>query len=57
MIVGFFSLSAGKQDLYIYPIVPAIVALAGVVIARAADHGRGAGAAHTARHRGDRRRC
>ena len=33
-IVGFFSLSAGKQDLYIYPIVPAIVALAGVVIAR-----------------------
>ena len=35
VIVGFFSLSAGKQDLYIYPIVPAIVALAGVVIARA----------------------
>ena len=37
VIVGFFSLSAGKQDLYIYPIVPAIVALAGVVIARALD--------------------
>ena len=36
-IVAFFSLSAGKQDLYIYPIVPAIVALAGVVIARALD--------------------
>ena len=34
-IVGFFSLSAGKQDLYIYPIVPALVALAGIVIARA----------------------
>ena len=27
-----FSLSAGKQDLYIYPIAPAIVALAAVVI-------------------------
>jgi 4-amino-4-deoxy-L-arabinose transferase-like glycosyltransferase len=37
VIVGFFSLSAGKQDLYIYPIVPAIVALAGVIIARALD--------------------
>jgi hypothetical protein len=35
VIVGFFSLSAGKQDLYIYPIVPAIVALASVAIARA----------------------
>ncbi len=35
VIVGFFSLSAGKQDLYIYPIVPALVALAGTVIARA----------------------
>jgi 4-amino-4-deoxy-L-arabinose transferase-like glycosyltransferase len=34
-IVGFFSLSAGKQDLYVFPIVPAIAALAGVVIARA----------------------
>jgi len=37
VIVGFFSLSAGKQDLYIYPIVPAIVALAGIVIDRALD--------------------
>jgi 4-amino-4-deoxy-L-arabinose transferase-like glycosyltransferase len=36
-IVGFFSLSAGKQDLYIFPIAPAIVALAGIVIARAVD--------------------
>jgi 4-amino-4-deoxy-L-arabinose transferase-like glycosyltransferase len=34
-IVGFFSLSAGKQDLYVFPIVPAIAALAGVVITRA----------------------
>ena len=39
VIVGFFSLSAGKQDLYIYPIVPAILALAGVVIGRATDPG------------------
>ena len=44
VIVGFFSLSAGKQDLYIFPIVPAVVALAGVVIARALDR-RGAGRA------------
>ena len=29
VIVGFFSLSAGKQDLYIFPIVPAVTALAG----------------------------
>ncbi len=43
VIVAFFSLSAGKQDLYIYPIVPAIVALAGVVIARAVGP-EGAGA-------------
>jgi 4-amino-4-deoxy-L-arabinose transferase-like glycosyltransferase len=35
IIVGFFSLSAAKQDLYIFPIVPAVAALAGVVIARA----------------------
>jgi 4-amino-4-deoxy-L-arabinose transferase-like glycosyltransferase len=34
VIVGFFSLSAGKQDLYIFPIVPAVAALAGVAIAR-----------------------
>ncbi len=39
VIVGFFSLSAGKQDLYIYPIVPAIVALAGVVMGRATEPG------------------
>ena len=35
VIVGFFSLSAGKQDLYIFPIVPAVAALAGIAIARA----------------------
>ena len=34
VIVLFFSLSAAKQDLYIFPIVPAVTALAGVVIAR-----------------------
>ncbi len=34
VIVAFFSLSAGKQDLYIFPIVPAIVALAGIAIVR-----------------------
>jgi 4-amino-4-deoxy-L-arabinose transferase-like glycosyltransferase len=34
VILGFFSLSAAKQDLYIFPIVPAVAALAGVVIAR-----------------------
>jgi 4-amino-4-deoxy-L-arabinose transferase-like glycosyltransferase len=32
--VGFFSLSAGMQDLYFFPIVPAIAALAGDVVAR-----------------------
>ena len=32
-IVAFFSLSAGKQDLYIFPIVPAIAALGGIVLA------------------------
>jgi 4-amino-4-deoxy-L-arabinose transferase-like glycosyltransferase len=36
-IVGFFSFSVGKQDLYIFPIVPAVVALAGVAIARASE--------------------
>ena len=36
-IVGFFSLSVAKQDLYIFPIVPAVVALAGVAIARATE--------------------
>jgi 4-amino-4-deoxy-L-arabinose transferase-like glycosyltransferase len=33
-IVVFFSLSAGKQDLYIFPIVPAVAALGGVAIER-----------------------
>jgi 4-amino-4-deoxy-L-arabinose transferase-like glycosyltransferase len=34
MIIGFFSLSAAKQDLYIFPIVPAVAALAGGAIGR-----------------------
>ena len=34
VIVLFFTASAAKQDLYIFPIVPAIAALAGVVLAR-----------------------
>jgi 4-amino-4-deoxy-L-arabinose transferase-like glycosyltransferase len=33
-IVGFFSCSAGKQDLYIFPIVPAVAALGGLAVAR-----------------------
>jgi 4-amino-4-deoxy-L-arabinose transferase-like glycosyltransferase len=33
-IVGFFSLSAGKQDLYILPIVSAVAALGGVTFER-----------------------
>ena len=33
-IVAFFSLSAGKQDLYIFPIVSAVAALGGIAIAR-----------------------
>jgi len=33
-VVGFFSFSAGKQDLYIFPIVAAVAALGGGVIAR-----------------------
>jgi 4-amino-4-deoxy-L-arabinose transferase-like glycosyltransferase len=37
VIVGFFSLSVAKQDLYIFPIVPAVFALAGFVIARATE--------------------
>ena len=36
-VVGFFSLSAGKQDLYIFPIVPAVAALGGIAIVRSAD--------------------
>ena len=35
-IVVFFSFSASKQDLYIYPVVPAVAALGGVAIAAAA---------------------
>ena len=31
-IVGFFSFSASKQDLYIYPVMPAVAALGGAVI-------------------------
>jgi 4-amino-4-deoxy-L-arabinose transferase-like glycosyltransferase len=34
VIVGFFTFSAAKQDLYIFPIVPAVAALAGLFIAR-----------------------
>jgi 4-amino-4-deoxy-L-arabinose transferase-like glycosyltransferase len=33
-IVGSFSLSAGKQDLYIFPIAPAVAALGSAAIAR-----------------------
>ena len=40
-IVGFFSLSAGKQDLYIFPIVPAVAALAGITIARVLESAPG----------------
>jgi 4-amino-4-deoxy-L-arabinose transferase-like glycosyltransferase len=36
VIVLFFSFSANKQDLYIYPIVPAVAALGGAFAARAA---------------------
>jgi 4-amino-4-deoxy-L-arabinose transferase-like glycosyltransferase len=34
VVVLFFTASAAKQDLYIFPIVPAVVALAGLVLAR-----------------------
>jgi 4-amino-4-deoxy-L-arabinose transferase-like glycosyltransferase len=34
VIVGFFSLSSTKQDLYIFPIVTAVAALGGDVVAR-----------------------
>jgi 4-amino-4-deoxy-L-arabinose transferase-like glycosyltransferase len=34
IIVIFFTFSAAKQDLYIFPIVPAVAALAGLFIAR-----------------------
>jgi 4-amino-4-deoxy-L-arabinose transferase-like glycosyltransferase len=33
VIVSFFTASAAKQDLYIFPIVPAVAALAGIAIA------------------------
>jgi 4-amino-4-deoxy-L-arabinose transferase-like glycosyltransferase len=36
-IVGFFTISAAKQDLYIFPIVPAVAALGGIAIARALE--------------------
>jgi 4-amino-4-deoxy-L-arabinose transferase-like glycosyltransferase len=36
-IVIFFTFSAAKQDLYIFPIVPAVAALAGLFIARRDD--------------------
>jgi 4-amino-4-deoxy-L-arabinose transferase-like glycosyltransferase len=39
-IVGFFSLSQAKQDLYIFPIVPAVAALAGIAIGEAIAEGR-----------------
>jgi 4-amino-4-deoxy-L-arabinose transferase-like glycosyltransferase len=42
VIVGFFSLSAGKQDLYVFPIVPAVVALGGMMIALATETGKSA---------------
>lgn len=35
-IVGFFSFSAAKQDLYIFPIVPVVAALVGILFARTA---------------------
>ena len=41
-IVAFFTLSAAKQDLYIFPIVPAVAAVAGNFIARRTQ-GRDAG--------------
>ena len=37
--VGFFTFSAAKQDLYIFPIVPAVAALAGLYIARETTSG------------------
>lgn len=38
-IVAFFSFSAAKQDLYIFPIVPVVAALAGLLIARSRPDG------------------
>lgn len=45
-IVLFFSFSVAKQDLYIFPIVPAVVVLAGIAIARATEPAFSAGAPH-----------
>lgn len=39
VIVAFFSFSAAKQDLYIFPIVPVVAALAGLLIARSRQDG------------------
>ena len=39
-IVLFFSLSAAKQDLYIFPIVPAVAALGGLAAARGGNPAR-----------------
>jgi hypothetical protein len=38
-IVGFFTFSAAKQDLYIFPIVPVVAALTGLFIARSNTDG------------------
>ena len=43
-ITAFFSFSASKQDLYIYPVMPAIAALGGVAIAANAPGARWLGA-------------
>jgi 4-amino-4-deoxy-L-arabinose transferase-like glycosyltransferase len=37
VIVVFFSLSEAKQDLYIFPIVPAVAALGGIALVRASS--------------------
>lgn len=42
VIVLFFTFSAAKQDLYIFPIVPAVAALAGLFIARDGQAGASA---------------
>jgi 4-amino-4-deoxy-L-arabinose transferase-like glycosyltransferase len=47
VIVGFFSLSAGKQDLYIFPIVPAVAALAAWVVATATTRANPSAVART----------
>lgn len=40
-VVGFFSFSEAKQDLYIFPIVPAVAALAGILVSRGLGAGGG----------------